>query len=68
MLVNPVSILSNDIHALTILNKYQTNPLRPVIPKEIEMDFYGFLDASGSGYGISLQLTQNKKYNPEHLM
>ena len=68
MVLSRVSRLSSDIHALTILTKSQTPPLRPVCPKDIAMSFYGFVNASVSGYGRSLQLPQNKGYNLECLM
>ena len=64
MVSRPV-ILYSDIHALNILTKYQIPPLITVHPNDIETYFNGFVDASGSGYRISLQLNQTKGYHME---
>ena len=68
MVVCTVRRFSSGIHALTILTKSHTPPIRPVSTNEITTYFYGFVDASESGYGISLQLNQNHGSNLECLM
>ena len=62
MVVHPVSRLSNDTYALTVLRKYQTPTIIPMLPKDIAMDLYGFVDSSGSGYGISLPFPSKIMY------
>ena len=52
MVIYPVIRVFIDIHAINILTKSQTPPLRPLCPNDIAKDFYGFIDAAGSGYGI----------------
>ena len=39
-----------------------------MIPNDIETVLDGSVDAAGSGYGRSLQITQNKGSNPKYLM
>ena len=68
MAIRPVRRFSSGINTLTLLTKSQTPHLRFVIPKYIATDLYEFLDASGSGYGRTLQLPHNYGSNPESIM
>ena len=61
-------MLKTSTEFYTILTKYQTPPFRPVLPKDTETAFYEFMDSTGSGYGRSIQIPQNKGANPECLM
>jgi hypothetical protein len=54
--VCPVPRLANDLEALDELFHPDLPPLRPIHPAAVTTVIYGFADASGVGFGSSLQL------------
>jgi len=54
--VQPVPLLVSDIQALMTLFSPTLPPLRRIRPTTTAVAYYGFGDASGSGFGMTLQL------------
>ena len=60
--VKAVPRLTNDIHALQTLTKYDRPILRRVRCSRVGQVLYGFGDASGAGFGATIQIGQDIKF------